>query len=174
MFYNDHKSYMKGMEHMNKAKRVPNSTRVVWLCALALTLLTVVTAPFAVSRYVAQGQGTARARIAAWEVSFDSSRVVVGRLMDVISDETQKTKTYTGMFDFSSSSEVMANVVPVLTHSTGTADPLGPGHNDFTAAYANTRMDPLTGAVSVDVIIDPLTKDSWGFYYFDINVEQVD
>ena len=44
--------------------------RGIWLCALALTVLAVVTAPLAVSRYTAQGAGTARARIAAFMPEF--------------------------------------------------------------------------------------------------------
>jgi len=44
--------------------------RAVWLCVVALTVLTVLTAPLAVSKYTAQGHGTAKARVAAWDVTF--------------------------------------------------------------------------------------------------------
>lgn len=58
------------MLHTTKKLRQGSALRGIWLCALALTVLAVVTAPLAVSRYTAQGAGTAKARVAAWEVVF--------------------------------------------------------------------------------------------------------
>jgi len=54
-----------------KQLRQGGMLKIVWLCALALTVLTVVTTPFAMSKYMAQGQGAAKARIAAWAVVWD-------------------------------------------------------------------------------------------------------
>jgi len=54
---------------MSRGKRLPRgkALRAIWLCALALMVLAVLTTPLATSKYITWGEGQAKARIAAWE-----------------------------------------------------------------------------------------------------------
>jgi len=58
---------------MNITKRLRRRavSNAVWLCAIALTVATVLTMPFAVSKYAAQGVGSAKARVAAFDPDID-------------------------------------------------------------------------------------------------------
>ena len=52
---------------VKKRLRRGKALRGIWLCALMLTVLTVLTTPFAVSKYTTRGTGAAKARIAAFD-----------------------------------------------------------------------------------------------------------
>ena len=67
------------MDRTNRRKK-GGALRAIWLCAFALTVLAVLTAPLALSRYVGAGTGASgTARVAKWDVAFaDRRRCVTG------------------------------------------------------------------------------------------------
>lgn len=66
--------------------------RAVWLCALALMVLAVLTMPLAVSRYVATGTGSAKARIAAFDVECPAHPSTGQKTLMFVSKHTAGTK----------------------------------------------------------------------------------
>ena len=112
--------------------------RISRLCALVLLITAVLTTPLAVSKYAAQGQGTAKARIAAWDVIFSTSPSSgVTTYLDGNRIEGDQTKT----FVVTNNSEVTADItlwmavsnnpnVPVSA-TTGTEIGTGTGINDL-------------------------------------------
>jgi len=83
---------------------------MIWLCALMLTVLTVLTTPFAVSKYTTRGTGAAKARIAAWEVVFaDRPRISNNGAAITYRDLASGRTAWWQELSFRNDSEVMVN-----------------------------------------------------------------
>jgi len=136
--------------------------RGIWLCALALTVLTVVTTPLAVSKYVAQGKGQAKARVAAWEVEYekDSLTGVADAGEDsrtIFLDDTRHTDS-TGpsskemTFVVKLDSEVMTDIIVQPAYGYPTDPTISENRYDKV-----TQGVPLTVDASTGTRVDPYT-----------------
>lgn len=129
--------------------------RGIWLCTLALTVLAVLTAPLAVSRYTAQGQGSARARIAAWDVAAASS---IAANLETDNIFTAAGNLSAGTVALTNDSEVMADItlsvkyVSIVNGSAGTVTAASPNDPNFLFSFTNTAQCTVQSGNNTSVI----------------------
>ena len=133
---------MNGKKILSRRQAPP----LVPLLALILTVAAVLTAPLAMSKYVATGAGAAGARIAKWDIQFTQNPVtgstgyfsgtVVGT-NHPFTGSNYPTQTTTRTFTITNSSEVIADVTIQLRYT----------QNDAIAVTSASTLDVL-GQVS--------------------------
>lgn len=124
--------------------------RGIWLCVLALTVTAVVTAPLALSRYTAQGLGSARARIASWDpqIALTGWPATGDQKFVLFNNDINKKNSYTGpSFSVTNNGETLINAKPRLVDA-------ATGNTLAGVTFNPTNADiPIGGAVGFTMTV---------------------